>query len=395
MIDIGPRWVLVNNKPYDVSNFAHLKPADRPQAICPVCRRTVILKLGAVKTHHYAHRSEDECIASQSETALHLNTKFYIAEQLRNASEVIYYNRCTGFCSKYNRIALLQEWDDVKVECTIGKYRLDIGFLKNNKVIGGIEIFVTHRIDENKIRFLNEQAIPWLEIQASPNLYEGADAWHPVTPLPILRQNPKPNKYLCKKCHHRRIEEQKRRTREAQRRNENKILFARMVDFYYPSGKKWRETIYIKRAKTHKGEMTIACTRDGSERKPIYKISGPITEEKLELLKEAVNRWILNKVNSYRAVVDEFMEWHDWNHSPRPHPRNTDRFPFRKEFRSRVWVDLNLQTSTQGIEERLKSLREIRVKECPCRECGEIVSYWLSYDPISKTCICRYCAFGK
>ncbi len=54
----------------------------RPDAYCPVCDCQVTLKLGQKNAHHFAHRPEDICSATQPETALHLNCKFHIYKQL-------------------------------------------------------------------------------------------------------------------------------------------------------------------------------------------------------------------------------------------------------------------------------------------------------------------------
>lgn len=81
--EIFPRWVLVDGNLHPVSSFSHLSPGQRPEAICPVCKKRVILKLGNDRVHHYAHQPEDKCAITQPETALHFNTKIYIGHQLK------------------------------------------------------------------------------------------------------------------------------------------------------------------------------------------------------------------------------------------------------------------------------------------------------------------------
>lgn len=46
--EVRPKWVLVNGKLRDVSEFAHVQPRMRPVSSCPVCQRNVILKLAIV-----------------------------------------------------------------------------------------------------------------------------------------------------------------------------------------------------------------------------------------------------------------------------------------------------------------------------------------------------------
>ena len=80
--EINPQWVKVNDQIRRVSDYAHLPPSLRPKVRCPLCLEPVIMKLGQVKFHHYAHQPDRICVATQPETALHLNTKFHIYEQL-------------------------------------------------------------------------------------------------------------------------------------------------------------------------------------------------------------------------------------------------------------------------------------------------------------------------
>lgn len=117
--EVRPKWVLVNGKLRDVSEFAHIQPRMRPVSSCPVCQRNVILKLGSVRTHHYAHRPEDICMASQPETALHINAKFHIYNQLLQAQKLYISEPCRAYCGRERIKLWLQEWDKVEVEYAV------------------------------------------------------------------------------------------------------------------------------------------------------------------------------------------------------------------------------------------------------------------------------------
>jgi len=86
--DIRPIWVLVNDELRHVSEFSDLPYEKKPECYCPVCDNKVILKLGKINVHHYAHRADDICAVSKPETALHLNTKIHIYQKLLTGKSI-------------------------------------------------------------------------------------------------------------------------------------------------------------------------------------------------------------------------------------------------------------------------------------------------------------------
>ena len=199
---IEPRWVLVDGLPHDVSDFAGLEVRDRPDAVCPLCERSVVLKLGAINVHHYAHRVEASCAASQSETALHLNTKFHFYHQLRaaGAAPLLLEQRC-GECyvEKQNQ-TWLEAWDDVQIEYRMDAMRPDIALLWQGRVVAALEILVTHAVDERKAALLEEQGIPWLEISGDPAFYTAPTAWTAGTPLVLPSWELPYPAWTCQPC---------------------------------------------------------------------------------------------------------------------------------------------------------------------------------------------------
>src|SRR4051812_24061701 len=82
---LGLTWVLVGGRPRRISDFAALPARSRPRATCPECGGKLTLKLGRIRRHHAAHAPDATCAATQPETALHVDTKLYLASELAMA----------------------------------------------------------------------------------------------------------------------------------------------------------------------------------------------------------------------------------------------------------------------------------------------------------------------
>ncbi|MCP4360881.1 MAG: hypothetical protein GY796_22970 [Chloroflexi bacterium] len=111
-----PRYVLVDSELRHVSEFAALLPRQRPESICPVCKQEITLKLGQEREHHYAHRPGTLCPTTRPETALHLNCKLYLAQQLRQVQAVNTLETCSICEEKQRTHGWIARWDEVIVE---------------------------------------------------------------------------------------------------------------------------------------------------------------------------------------------------------------------------------------------------------------------------------------
>lgn len=99
-----------------------------------------------------------------------------------------------------------------------------------------------------------------------------------------------------------------------------------MVDYYFPSGKKYREVFYImKRVKNDKCIGIYVKTRTGTVLKTL---NVPVTPESLQELNHAVELE-KRRVRSLNAVVDDFMDWRIWKPGKKFYPGDTMRYPFR------------------------------------------------------------------
>lgn len=311
------RWVLVDGEPHNVSDFAHLAPKDRPQAFCPVCGGDVVLKLGKVRVHHCAHPPESNCAATQPETIIHLNTKLYIYRQLQQTTKLTVIKECTDgrhitpttqlflldraprlSCQKNRKHIWLQDWDRVEVEYRVGSRRPDIALLSKGKAVGAIEVFVSHAVDDEKAAYLRELDIPWLEVIGQESFYTAETAWTSDEPLPIYRMQPK--KWVCDNC----IKIQK--IEQEFRNTEIKVHAARLVDLYWPSGKKYR-AVYLAVKMIKDGECVEIRLQDSKDN-VIAREFAPITPLSMKNLTEKFNNFLDGKERT-GAIWDSPMVW--------------------------------------------------------------------------------------
>jgi len=198
MARIGLAWVLVDGRPRSVSEFAALAPRRRPRPSCPQCGRRLTLKLGRIRRHHAAHAPNDFCAATQPETALHLDTKLYLAAQLASAvasdPALVIRRRCEGSaletCGAVREERFVEGWDEVVVEAGVAaesRLRPDISLSRSGVPIAAIEVLVSHRVPDEKALALADARLPWIEIRADPDLLEGDTGWRVNRALDVER----------------------------------------------------------------------------------------------------------------------------------------------------------------------------------------------------------------
>jgi hypothetical protein len=301
-------WVLVNNELHNVKDYAHLAPKKRPLSYCPVCERQVTLKLGTIKVYHAAHKKDDVCPVTNPETALHLNAKLHVAEQLRQGKPIKVIYPCTGFDGKDCDSAMnksldyLSGWDDVKVEYSIDQYRPDIVLLKNGESIGAVEVFVTHTIEPEKEKYLNELAIPWIEVDANYILEtETGNAWHITDFLQYRKINKTVYNWLCLRCQWKQDEA-----------NKPKPIITttafRVIDIFSQNNNHTR-LIYLAKKSVREGitiELRIEEARYGIQF--FVQVSEDIEESRLKI-KERFEERIRNPFVT-GAIVDASMNWY-------------------------------------------------------------------------------------
>lgn len=144
----------IDNKVYHINDSIVTKHSDNFS--CPECGKKLIVKKGNIKEHHFAHDKNSECSNPKEETLLHL-----LSKEIVENSQVIFIPDGTFFKgSQYN-------YTKVNSEETIENIKPDIILedeLKNKLII---EIYVTHKIDDDKLDKMKKINIPTIEIDLS------------------------------------------------------------------------------------------------------------------------------------------------------------------------------------------------------------------------------------
>lgn len=340
--DIQLRWAVIEDQLREISDFAHLAPSKRPAASCPICNRDVTMKLGEIRAYHIAHQPDETCIATNPETALHLNMKFYIAEQLRQDNRLFIEEKCKNCHSIRNQLKF-SGWNQVEVERTIGDpYRPDIVLLVDGQPVGAIEVFVTHKVDEKKARYYTLRQIEWIEVVGEETFYDGPLAWTADKPMPFYRIHPPLKTWQCPECQTKEQalnaeKELLRKQQEYRKNNYDEVIYARLVDFYYPSGKKWREWYFIKRRIKNGG--IVGCILTVKNGDILSRQPAPFDFAAIDQLKNACQLHIDTK-GPQGTVVDQHMQWRLWLPDEKFYISNFERFPFRFEWddKKRVWI---------------------------------------------------------
>lgn len=412
---IDPGWVLYKDQLYHVAEFAHLPPKERPRATCPLCERPVVLKLGRVRAHHYAHARESDCAAGSPETALHLNTKFYLAEELERATRLptihLSIERdCSGLgCAAVRRQVWLKDWDEVQVEYRMDPFRPDIALLKAGKVVAALEILVTHAVDERKAAFFQESGVQWIEIRASELLYEGEGAWKIAKPLAVDSISSEVSNWICAKCQRRQAEleqheaqqrqlqkEQQQRQRELKRKqeaewakqmeklqkqrdheakNRTEVYCTKVVDHYSTQGQRQRETFYVERV--FEDDQEVRCFVKTQGTKILYSSEGRLTKEILHQFYESAEQEH-QSVESQGIIVDRFAPWRRKVQGDGSAKHDLLNLPFnlRWDREREVWVP--------------QSTSDFRGSDPTCEFCGQRTSAWY-YRDNRGFCGCNAC----
>lgn len=262
MARLGLTWVLVDGQPRCVSDFAALPPRRRPRPSCPLCGRSLTLKLGSIRQHHAAHAPNDYCSATAPETALHIDTKLYLAAQLRSPvardPALLIRQRCQGTpietCDIVRDENWVEGWHEVEVEAGVAagsRLRPDILLSKNGVPIAAIEVLASHRVPDEKAAALEEAGLPWIEIRADSSLIEGESAWSLNRVLPVERVGGagKSRTWRC--------DQHLRRSR--------RLRGARVVDIFRPGGVHYRAIYRVDEQTVEDAVTALVLRRDARE----------------------------------------------------------------------------------------------------------------------------------
>lgn len=134
---------------------------------CPDCGGELVLRRGKVMRPHFAHRAIPEDCDFIHESEAHFAAKHRVKELVEAGKQIAFVRKCST-CE--TEIAQRVPKDVVKaeVEHTLGTgHRADVGlFDTKGRLRAVIEVFATHRVDDEKSEALNEAGISWSEIEA-------------------------------------------------------------------------------------------------------------------------------------------------------------------------------------------------------------------------------------
>lgn len=132
---------------------------------CAACGERLIAKKGSKMTHHFSHPSGSNC-AYGYESSLHLMAKEILSKAGKMIIPDAYFQ--IGCLSKQFYFVKEQEIiiDHVELEKRVGNIIPDIVVYANGKPFF-VEIYVTHAIDEKKLKKLKEIGISTIEIDLS------------------------------------------------------------------------------------------------------------------------------------------------------------------------------------------------------------------------------------
>ncbi len=310
------QWVVVEGKVVHVGTFAGLEPRQRPPAMCPACGRKVTMKLGTKVVHHCAHRPGDLCAMTAPESALHMNTKLHLAKVLESLQVLRVSEPCarSGYrqsrgCEGAHTLEWVSGWDQVAVELSLGSRRPDITLLRDGLPMALIEVHATNAVDDAKASDLLALGSKWLEVHAAPSIYSGDSPWDGTEPLEG-KLGGLENPWTCGPCRALVEEERSRREQERHTRlNGRHERLVRIVDYYFRTGKKYRDVYYVFEQRRDGQVVELSLMRRGRKGEVLIRVPGPPGSEAMRQLRDRY-RQELDSVRRRGAVVDSPMKWH-------------------------------------------------------------------------------------
>jgi len=193
-------WAEVEGVPRHVRDFGRDHSGSW---MCLACGQALTAKRGAIAPWHFAHQpGSDACELHSAETKRHLEAKLALYRALGSIDRLSISVGCRRESSPV-RTHLdqahlwLEGWDRVEVECRVGSKRPDLVLFRGDKVVGAVEVRVSHRVSEAKMAAFAEMSLPWIEVGP-----EAVDSWSPPGPLVVFRAEP--GGWMCPLCEARR-----------------------------------------------------------------------------------------------------------------------------------------------------------------------------------------------
>ena len=109
------------------------------------------------------------------------------------------------------------------------------------------------------------------------------------------------------------------------------------MDFYYSTGKKYREWYFIK-VRYRNGQPVKTYLENAETRKSIHTIYSPPSQAIYKQLHRAFIDIVREKGKKAQVVDAEITRWQPWEYGSKTYPRNLDDFPFQYIFENSKWV---------------------------------------------------------
>ena len=131
--------------------------------ICPGCKEPLIAKNeGKIREHHFAHNGDSEC-ESGYQTMIHLLAKDIIEET--KIFPIFLDGKFLSACEVYKEVSLVKELGIIPD--ILGFTPITDGPNIVGKIPVIVEIYVTHKVDEEKANILKRSGIPSVEVDLS------------------------------------------------------------------------------------------------------------------------------------------------------------------------------------------------------------------------------------
>lgn len=134
--------------------------------VCPACGEPLVAKKGKIMIHHFAHHAGSTCEYGY-ESSLHLAAKEILSQSRTITIPAVYLD----FPGSYKEKILISaskeiQIDKVELEKHFEDVIPDIVVYSGSRLLF-VEIYVTHRIDESKLKKLKKEGISTIEIDLS------------------------------------------------------------------------------------------------------------------------------------------------------------------------------------------------------------------------------------
>lgn len=165
---------------------------------CLGCGRRLVVRVGNVKTKHFAHLGEFVCL---SETVIHATAKRLVVEVIvlwkAGGARPQVQRRCES-CGGKGLQYLPDKVIRSVVECRLGSgYIVDVALFSESEVVAAIEVYVTHLVTKEKSKNLE---VPWVELRGEEIILDPL-LWKPM----VDKFRP----YKCGECKVRAVEKEK------------------------------------------------------------------------------------------------------------------------------------------------------------------------------------------